>query len=67
MEQTKRMYDAICSNCKGETQAPFKPDRKRTLYCQNCLRRHERIKMYRDKRRRGKERMYEEDEDYYDD
>lgn len=30
------LYDAICSNCKKETQVPFKPDPEKEVFCKEC-------------------------------
>ncbi|MCH8906307.1 MAG: hypothetical protein IH840_04380 [Candidatus Heimdallarchaeota archaeon] len=34
------MHDVICSDCKKETQVPFKPDGDRPVYCQDCFAKH---------------------------
>ncbi|MBI1888811.1 MAG: type IV secretion system DNA-binding domain-containing protein [Candidatus Spechtbacteria bacterium] len=33
----RRLYDAICSQCKKETQVTFEPDPKRPVYCRDCF------------------------------
>jgi ATP-dependent RNA helicase DeaD len=35
-EFQKKMYDAVCTNCRNECQVPFKPDQSRPLYCKKC-------------------------------
>ena len=32
----RQMYDVTCSECKKETQVPFKPDGTRPVYCREC-------------------------------
>ncbi len=35
--EEKKMYDAICANCKKEVKVPFKPDPSRPVYCKDCF------------------------------
>ena len=35
--ESKRMFDAVCSNCKKEIKVPFNPDPSRPVYCQDCF------------------------------
>jgi len=35
-EFQKKMYDAVCTNCRNECQVPFKPDQSRPVYCKKC-------------------------------
>ncbi|HHV23957.1 MAG: hypothetical protein PHG79_01685 [Methanosarcina sp.] len=39
----REMYPAICSDCKIETEVPFKPDPGRPVYCRECLPNHRRF------------------------
>ncbi|MCK5772616.1 MAG: hypothetical protein KAH57_02405 [Thermoplasmata archaeon] len=32
----REMHDAICAECKQETQVPFKPSGDRPVYCKDC-------------------------------
>ena len=34
----RERHDVTCSECKKETQVPFKPDGERPVYCQDCYR-----------------------------
>ena len=34
--QQKRMYDAVCSECGGPAQVPFKPSSDRPVLCKGC-------------------------------
>jgi CxxC-x17-CxxC domain-containing protein len=37
VDKTRRqMFPAICSECKKETQVPFKPSENKLVYCSNC-------------------------------
>lgn len=35
-----RTYDAVCYDCDGECEVPFKPTEGRPVYCQACLGKH---------------------------
>jgi len=35
-EQSKELYDAICSNCSKKTKVVFKPDETRPIFCKTC-------------------------------
>jgi ATP-dependent RNA helicase DeaD len=35
-----KTYDAVCYDCGGECEVPFKPTEGRPVYCQACLRKH---------------------------
>jgi CxxC-x17-CxxC domain-containing protein len=32
----RRMYEAVCSECGGVAQVPFKPSEDRPVLCRNC-------------------------------
>lgn len=36
----REMHDVICSDCKKETQVPFKPTEDRPVYCRDCYQKH---------------------------
>ncbi|MFA5108596.1 MAG: CxxC-x17-CxxC domain-containing protein [Candidatus Micrarchaeia archaeon] len=36
----RKMYDAVCSECKKETQVPFEPSEGRPVYCRDCYSKH---------------------------
>ena len=36
----REMHKATCSDCKVETEVPFKPDPERPVYCRECLPNH---------------------------
>ena len=33
----RQMFDAVCSNCGKETQAPFQPRGDKPVYCSDCF------------------------------
>ena len=37
-------YTAVCDVCGNETNVPFKPDPKRPIFCQTCLKKHRKPK-----------------------
>ncbi len=45
------LHDAVCADCRTETQVPFKPNGVLPVYCRTCLPRH---KPRRTEARRGK-------------
>jgi CxxC-x17-CxxC domain-containing protein len=36
----REMHKAICSDCKQETEVPFKPSGDRPVYCRECFQNH---------------------------
>ena len=36
----RKMYKAICSDCKKETEVPFEPKEGRPVYCKECYQKH---------------------------
>ncbi|MDY9927788.1 MAG: CxxC-x17-CxxC domain-containing protein [Methanosarcina sp.] len=36
----REMHKTTCSDCKAETEVPFKPDPERPVYCRDCLPNH---------------------------
>ncbi|MDE1727365.1 MAG: hypothetical protein KGH89_08920 [Thaumarchaeota archaeon] len=36
----REMHPAVCSDCKKETQVPFKPMEGKPVYCRECLPKH---------------------------
>ena len=32
----REMHDAVCAECKQQTQVPFKPSEDRPVYCRDC-------------------------------
>jgi len=34
------MYDAVCHDCGGDCEVPFKPTQGRPVYCKDCLQKH---------------------------
>ena len=66
----RRMYKTVCSNCDDDTEVPFKPDGKRPVYCQQCLRRNRTRKFFENNKKSGGRKMFrkeEEEEDWDDD
>lgn len=41
----KEGYQAVCYNCKKETEVPFKPDNVRPVFCKDCLKKARRGKV----------------------
>lgn len=39
----RKMYAAVCSDCGGECEVPFKPKEGRPVYCRDCYRKHKRF------------------------
>ncbi len=37
------LYEAVCTRCGSKCEVPFKPDRKRPVYCQECLTKRKRF------------------------
>ena len=35
--KSRKMYDAVCSQCGAQTQVPFKPVPGREVYCKDCF------------------------------
>jgi len=33
----RQMHDVICSQCKCETQVPFKPSEDKPVFCKECF------------------------------
>jgi len=63
---SKKKFDCICSNCGEETQVPFKPDGKRPVYCQDCLRKNKARTDNRNSKKFGGKKMVYEEEDEED-
>ncbi|WMW24260.1 CxxC-x17-CxxC domain-containing protein [Methanolobus sediminis] len=42
----REMHKAICSDCKQETEVPFKPSGDRPVYCRECFQNHRPPKRY---------------------
>ncbi|MEZ5334937.1 MAG: CxxC-x17-CxxC domain-containing protein [Methanolobus sp.] len=42
----REMHKAICSDCKQETEVPFKPSGERPVYCRECFQNHRPPKRY---------------------
>ncbi|WP_255492725.1 CxxC-x17-CxxC domain-containing protein [Candidatus Nitrosotalea sp. TS] len=40
MSADREMHPAVCSDCKKETQVPFKPLEGKPVYCRECLPKH---------------------------
>jgi CxxC-x17-CxxC domain-containing protein len=40
------MHKAVCSDCKQETEVPFKPSGERPVYCRDCFQNHRPPKRY---------------------
>ena len=36
----REMHDAVCADCKQNTQVPFKPSGDRPVYCRECFEKH---------------------------
>lgn len=36
----REMHKATCSDCKQETEVPFKPSGDRPVYCRDCFQKH---------------------------
>ncbi len=36
MDPSREFHDAVCSECKGDCQVPFKPAEGRPVYCLDC-------------------------------
>lgn len=36
----REMHKATCSDCKQETEVPFKPSGDRPVYCRECFQKH---------------------------
>jgi len=36
----REMHKVICSECKKETEVPFKPSGDRPVYCRDCYQKH---------------------------
>ena len=36
----KEMHKTTCSDCKQETEVPFKPSGDRPVYCRECFQKH---------------------------
>lgn len=36
-KDTRKLYPAVCSNCKKDFQVPFEPEAGRPVYCKDCL------------------------------
>lgn len=36
----REMHKATCSDCKKETEVPFKPTEGRPVYCRDCYPKH---------------------------
>ncbi len=34
----RKMYKAICSECKKECEVPFKPNGSKPVFCRDCFR-----------------------------
>lgn len=35
--QDRRMFDAVCDECKNNCQVPFQPSSDKPVYCSNCF------------------------------
>jgi len=35
--EPREMHKAVCSECKQETEVPFKPTEGRDVFCQDCF------------------------------
>ncbi|WP_340819155.1 CxxC-x17-CxxC domain-containing protein [Methanolobus sp. WCC4] len=42
----REMHKATCSDCKQETEVPFKPSGDRPVYCRECFQNHRPPKRY---------------------
>lgn len=36
-QKSRKMYDAICSECGAETKVPFKPIEGKEVFCKDCF------------------------------
>ena len=44
-EEGRTLYESLCWNCGKQAKVPFKPDGKRPIYCQSCLKQIEEGKL----------------------
>ncbi len=44
----REMHSVTCSECKKETEVPFKPDGQRPVYCRECFQSHKKPRDYRE-------------------
>ena len=42
----REMHKVTCSDCKKETEVPFKPTGDRPVYCRDCYQKHKPPRRY---------------------